>query len=344
MLPLQSRCPSLLGRLIATIVLSATTVAAKDVHILFLGNSYTNRHNQPDLVERVLEEGDPTMDYKMSRVIYGGQNMFKHSTYYFSQTFIEQATISDAEIRARITQMQAFLKSESPPHPDEWAAHWTSLGLKPGQMKFADIHNHIRAAIKNHEALLTENPRQKWDYVVLQSWRDVSSDPDQAYTKYATQLARIARAQGAEVILYMTSPETQNQTPVRAPVAPESADRDVAIGLELVRRIQPKAVIPVPLALKTIQTGGTDLRFRYVNDGHLNQTCAFRTSNLFYAAMTGKSPEGFAYNAVTENKVKDGKDPDGGALTVVFDDETKRYLQRMAFEAVQTFQALAVPR
>jgi len=44
---------------------------------------------------------------------------------------------------------------------------------------------------------------------------------------------------------------------------------------------------------------------------------------------------------VTENKVKDGKDPDGGDLTVVFDDVTKRYLQRMAFEAAEEFKTLA---
>lgn len=323
------------------LALAVSGADAKEVYILFIGNSYTNRHNQPDLVERVMEEGDPSTDYQMSRVIYGGQNMFKHSTYYFSQSFIEQASISDAEIRDRIETMKGLLASDEAPDAAEWTTHWDSLGYKPGQMKFADIHKHIRASIRNHEALLDENARKQWDYVVLQSWRDVSSDPDQAYAKYATRLARIAQANGAKVILYMTSPETQNQEPVDGPFAPESADRDVAIGLELVKRIKPAAVVSVPLAIKNIQTGGTDLLFRYVNDGHLNQTCAFLTSNIFYAALTGESSEGFAYNSVTENKVKDGKDPDGGELTVVFDDKTKRYLQRMAFEAAEEFKALA---
>lgn len=329
----------LLKTLLIATVLSGSIATAKEVNILFIGNSYTNRHNQPDLVERVLEEGDPTTDYQMSRVIYGGQNMFKHSTYYFSQSFIEQATISDAEISTRITKMKALLESDQAPKPSEWKTHWASLN-ETREMKFTDIHKHIRSAIRNHENLLKNNPRQKWDYVVLQSWRDVSSDPDQAYAKYATKLAKIAKASGAKVILYMTSPETQNQAPVDAPVSPTSADRDLAIGLELVRRIQPAAVVTVPLAIKNIQSGGTDLLFRYVNDGHLNQTCAFLTSNLFYAALTGKSSEGFAYNSVTENKVEDGKDPDGGELKVVFDDTTKRYLQRMTFEAAEEFRAL----
>lgn len=323
------------------LALVVSAVDAKEVNVLFIGNSYTNRHNQPDLVERVMEEGDSSKDYQMSRVIYGGQNMFKHSTYYFSQSFIEQASISDAEIRERIETMKRLLESDEAPDPAEWTRHWASLGTKPGQMKFADIHKQIRSAIKNHEALLDENPRQQWDYVVLQSWRDASSDPDQAYAKYATRLARIAQANGAKVILYMTSPETQNQEPVEGPFNLESADRDVAIGLELVKRIKPAAVVSVPLAIKNIQAGGTDLLFRYVNDGHLNQTCAFLTSNIFYAALTGESSEGFAYNSVTENKVKDGKDPDGGELTVVFDDKTKRYLQRMAFESTEEFKAMA---
>lgn len=323
------------------LALIVSTVDAKEVKMLFLGNSYTNRHNQPDLVERVLEEGDPTTDYQMSRVIYGGQNMFKHSTFYFSQSFIEQASISDDEIRERIETMKGFLKSDEAPDAAEWSAHWGSLGYKQGQMKFADIHKHIRSAIKKHEALLADNPRQKWDYVVLQSWRDVSADSNQAYAKYATHLARIAQKNGAEIILYMTSPETQNQEPVDGPFNQESADRDVAIGLELVKRINPAAVVSVPLAIKNIQMGGTGLLFRYVNDGHLNQTCAFLTSNMFYAALTGQSSEGFDYNSVTENKVKDGKDPDGGELTVVFDDETKRYLQQMAFESTEEFKALA---
>ena len=148
MIPRPLRRISILGSLIFAVAMSPSIAAAKDVHMLFIGNSYTNRHNQPDLVERVLEEGDPATDYKMSRVIYGGQNMFKHSTYYFSQTFIEQATISDDEIRTRIARMQSLLNSDSAPDPAEWNEHWAALGLTEGQMKFVDIHRHIRAAIK----------------------------------------------------------------------------------------------------------------------------------------------------------------------------------------------------
>ena len=78
-----------------------------------------------------------------------------------------------------------------------------------------------------------------------------------------------------------------------------------------------------------------------MNDFHPNQYTAFLTSNMFYAAMTKESPEGFNYNSVTETKTKtkkyEGKDPDGNDLEVVFDNETKEYLQKMAYEAVIEF-------
>ncbi len=329
-------------RFLASLLLALPSFlqAGEEINILFLGNSFTQRHDLPDLVEKILEEGDPATNVNTSRVIYGGQNMFKHSTYYFSESFIEESTISPEEIAARIEKMKGFLKSDNPPDPEEWDAHWASVGLK-GKVSFAGIHNHIRAAIKNHEDLLKNNPRTKWDYVVLQSWRDVSPDADQGYAKYATKLAKTAQKQGAEVILYMTSPETQNKETVSEPLAPEIADRDMAIALELVKRLQPKAVVPVPLAIKMIQMGGTDLAFRYVNDGHPNQNCAFLTANLFYAAFTGKNPEGLAFDTIVENKVKGGKDPDGGEPKVVFSGETKLFLQKKAFEAVREFQRLA---
>jgi hypothetical protein len=324
---------------LSALIASGACIAKDEVNILFLGNSFTFRHELPNLVETVLEEGDPETNVNVTRVTYGGQNMFKHSTYYFSQSFIEQSTITNEEITARIGKMKALLESERPPNPGEWIAHSKSLH-KGAVPKFADIHSHIKKAIKGHEQLLTDNSKTKWDYVVMQSWRDVSAEPNQGYAKYATLLSETVREQGAEVILYMTSPATQNAKPVSEPFAPEDADRDLAVGMSLAKSIKPKAIIHVPLAIKMIQTGGTDLLFRYVNDGHPNQTCAFLTSNLFYAAMSGKSPEGFAYDTV-ETKEKNGKTPDGGELKMTFDGATKLQLQKVAFEAAQEFNRLA---
>ncbi len=313
--------------------------SAAELRILFLGNSFTARHDIAGLVKEILEEGDPTTDVQVQRIIYGGQNMFKHSTYYFSQSFIEQSTLTNKQINDRIATMKEFLKADTAPNLDEWQQHQAAVGKS---YPFAKIRGHIANAIKNHEVLLQNNPQTAWDYVVLQSRRDVSHQPNQGYERYATKLAEIATAQGAEVILYMTSPETQNQAPVAEPYNVAAAERDTAVGRRMKKALQPKAVIPVPLAIKNIQTGdadmpGTDLVFRYHNDGHPNQTCAFLVANLFYAAITGKSPEGLAFNSVTETKLKNGKDPDGGEPTVVFDNEEKTYLQRMAYASVMEF-------
>ena len=319
---------------------SAVPASAKELNMLFIGNSFTARHDIAGLVEQILEEGDPTVDVQVQRVIYGGQNMFKHSTYYFSQSFIELSTLTDETITQRIAAMREFLNSKTPPNLEEWNQHGSSLGKK--NLPFTSIHKHITRSIKSHETLLRSNPKTKWDYVVLQSWRDVSDQPNQCYERYASKLAKIAKGQGAQVILYMTSPETQNENPVTEPYNVASVERDMAVAVRMARTLQPKAVIPVPLAIKNIQTGegdqpGTELVFRYHNDGHPNQTCAFLVANLFYAAITGKSPEGLQFNSVTENKLKKGKDPDGGEPTVVFDNPVKSYLQRMAFDSIVEF-------
>jgi len=126
--------------------------AKKEISILFLGNSYTNRHDIPDLVEAILEEGDHSTDVKVERVIYGGQNMFKHSTYYFSESVLEQSTITDAKIEARIAKMEGYLESDTAPNPEEWDTHWKAVGKE--HVSFVGIHQHIRNAIKRHQALL----------------------------------------------------------------------------------------------------------------------------------------------------------------------------------------------
>lgn len=148
------------------LVFPSTSSAGEDIDILFLGNSFTLRHNIRDQVEKILEEGDPDTNVNTSQVIYGGQNMFAHSTYYFSQSFIEQSTITNEEIAARIEKMKGFLASDTPPNQEEWDTYWASVG-RSGKVPFAGIHRHIQGAIRNHQRLLADNPKTKWDYVVL---------------------------------------------------------------------------------------------------------------------------------------------------------------------------------
>ena len=133
--------------------------------------------------------------------------------------------------------------------------------------------------------------------------------------------------------------DIHNAEAVGEPVELEQTVMEMKTIQKLVDRINPRAVVPVALGIKQVQQGGTDLKFRYVNDMHPNQYSAFLASNMFYAAFYGKSTEGFNYNTVVETKLKDGKDPDGGDKTVVLDESTKKLLQKAAYDAVVEFNA-----
>lgn len=308
----------------------------ENINILFIGNSFTFRHNVNLLVEELVHEGKPNVNIYTERVVAGGQSLFQHTEYYFSQTFIEQNTITNAEIKQRIALMEGLLELKEP--PKDYIHFWKDI--RGSKLREFPLKN-IKAAIKKHKKLLAKNPRTKWDYVVLQIWRDEYPDMNDGYAKYAKQLGELAREQGAKVIFYWTAPNFQNQEPVSEPMNQDVFDEYRNTMLQLSREFEPFAVIPVPVAINTIQKGGTDLTFRYINDMHPNQRTAFLTSNMIYAALFNESTEGFAFNAVTENNPKGkgkGKDPDGNDALVIFEKTEKVYLQKTAFNAFTDFE------
>lgn len=329
------------------VVLITTSFSLKsqeqeEINILFIGNSFTARHNLSELVKNVFEEGKPYLNVNVQALIYGGQSLFQHTEYYFSQTFIEQSTIADSTIESRIKKMENLLLLEE--LPEEYIHFWEDIR---GQALRDFPKNLINIAIQRHKNLQNNNPRTKWDYVVLQSWQDEVQDLNDGYAKYARYLGNIAKEQGVEVILYITAPDIQNQAPVSGPLKQENVDQEIAMVIDLANEIEPYAVVHVPLAINRIQKRGTDLTFRYVNDFHPNQRTAFLTSNMFYAAFFNESTEGFEYNTVTENKTHSTEeepnvklDPDGGPATVLFEGEEKTYLQQMAYNAAAEFLQL----
>ena len=324
--------------LVCALLLSGSVFAEqqKQINILFVGNSFTFRHNLNLLVEDLFEEGQPGLNVHTERLVYGGQDMYHHATFYFSQTFIEQSTIDRETVEERIRKMEEYLKLESP--PETFLRYWKDVRGRPSVTDFP--RNHITKAIRDHRSLLAKNPRTKWDYVVLQSWQDVDPDLNRGYAKYATILASAARKQGARVILYITAPGNQNALPLEGPMDQAYADQQMKVIAELKKDLKPFAVVPVPLAINMIQQEGTELTFRYVNDFHPNQTCAFLTASMFYAAFFGESTVGFNFNSVTETNPKGqapGRDPDGNDAAVVFDEKAKTYLQDMAYRAVMAF-------
>jgi hypothetical protein len=313
-------------------------VEAREINILFMGNSYTVRHNLPELVKKVFEEGQPGLTVNVERIAYGGQDMFRHHDFYFTESFVRLNSITIPEINAQISIMESLLKAGGP--PTFLSAYYEKTGLKP--VVWETIEKYLGTAVKNQKQLIERvenNGRVKWDYIVLQSWRDVVADVDAGYAEYAQKWAKMAEKEGIKVILYITAPHAQNQEPVTEPVELAQTAMELITVRQLVARIHPYAVVPVALGLKNIQMNGTDLKFRYINDGHPNQYGAFLTSNMFYAAFFRQSTEGFYYNRVTETKLKDDKTPDGGAKTVIFDRATKTLLQKAAYDAVMEFNA-----
>ena len=314
-----------------------------EINILFIGNSFTFRHDLPELVKTVFEDGHPDLKVNVEKIIYGGQYLFRHHDLYFSESMVRLNSITVPEIETFKNRIQSFLDNKEA--PDFYTAYWQKTGLKT--VPWEKCTESLEWALKKQGWLIErvkKNDRVKWDYVVLQSWLDVMDNPDAGYTEYARKWAKIAKKEGARVILYITAPYAQNATPVDAPLNPKQTKMEMRVIRGLVKQIKPYTFVPVALGIEAIQRDGTDLTFRYVNDFHPNQRTAFLTANMFYAAFFNESPEGLAFNTVTENKTHSTEDEpnvmldsDGGSVTVVFRGEEKKYLQKKAYNAVMKF-------
>ena len=313
----------------------------QEINILFMGNSFTFRHDLPKLVKQVFEEGQPDLTVNVEQIIYGGQDLFRHHDLYFSETAVRLNSITIPEIEEKTTVIESMLAAEEPPAFYNAYYERAGLQLKP----WSHLRKQLMSAVEIQKMLsqrIENDERVKWDYLVLQSWLDVVADVDAGYGEYAQKWARLAEQEGIKVILYITAPHAQNKEPVTEPIGLERTEVEMKTIQLLSERIKPHAVVPVGLGIKNIQQNGTDLKFRYVNDAHPNQYSAFLAANMFYASFFKESTEGFAFNTVVENKSKGkgtGKDPDGGEAKVVFEDSIKTLLQKAAYDAVMEFSA-----
>ena len=332
----------ILTKIFASVILilsSLGSLEAKEINILFMGNSFTFRHDLAQLVKQVFEEGQLDLTVNVEQVIYGGQDLFRHSDLYFSDTAVRLNSVAIPEIEEKIAAIESMLAMDEP--PAFYDAYFERAGLEP--IAWSSLNKQLSKAVGIQKMLrqrIEKGDRVKWDYLVLQSWLDVVDDVDAGYAEYAQKWAKLAEQEGIKVILYITAPHAQNKEPVAEPIELERTEMEMKTIQQLTERIKPQAVVPVALGLKNIQRGGTDLKFRYESDFHPNQYTAYLTANMFYAAFFKESAEGFAFDTVVENVSRGkgkGKDPDGGDATVVFEGETKRLLQKAAFEAVVEF-------
>ena len=86
------------------IVSSTASSTAEELNILFIGNSFTARHDIAGLVEKILEEGDPETDVNVQRVIYGGQNMFSTPPFISARVSLSKAL--SRKMRSRIASLK----------------------------------------------------------------------------------------------------------------------------------------------------------------------------------------------------------------------------------------------
>ncbi|WP_417383376.1 hypothetical protein [Gimesia sp.] len=288
------------------------------MNVLFIGNSYTARHNLAQVVKKMAEAGNPNLTFNPTTVIYGGRRLVDHWNL-GSQNVVKLHELTAEEEKQTIASLEKDAKDPK--------------------------NRYAAAALKRHQQLLKELDEEhpKWDVVVLQSYRDDLNGADSLYAQYAPRFADLAKKQGARVILYETTPNTQNAKALQK--APESAAvmKKAKTIAALAKQIDASAA-PMSLAGFHCQTERPDLTLRFINDAHLNQTMAYLTACCLYAALFDRSPEGLPVDSITDIRFFDNKDRtkdrDGNPITTTFSAKDRADLQRITWKSYQQFKTL----
>ena len=295
----------------------------KTLNVLFIGNSYTARHNLAKVVKAMAEAGNPELTFNITEVIYGGRRLVDHWRL-GTQNYVRIADLTVAEEKATIV---ALKKAVADDPKDKYA----------------------RGALRRHQGLLKnlDAQRKKWDIVVLQSYRDDVKGEKSLYVKYAPRFAELIKAQGARTVLYETTPHTQNAKPLTTPPDREKVLAKAQVIAALANRID-ATVVPMSLVGLRCQTERPDFTLRFINDAHLNHTMAYLTACTFYAALFDRTPEGLPIDSITDirfwdkgNKQYDKtKDRDGKPIKRTFAGKDLADLQRIAWEGLTEFKKI----
>jgi len=312
--------------LVVSLLLASFVVDAEEkketLNVLFIGNSYTARHNLSKVVKAMAEEGNPGLAFIPTTVIYGGRTLADHWRL-GTQNFVRIHEVTADEVNKKISKLEAGLKADPK-------------------------GKHAKSGISRQKSLLKslEKEHPKWDVIVLQSYRDdLEGDPTR-YSEYAPKFAKLAKAQGARVILYETTPTTQNSKALTTAPDPSVVQKKARAIAKLAKEID-AAVAPMSLAGLRCQTERPDLTLRFVNDGHLNHTMAYLTACSIYAALFDKSPVGLKISSITDIRFFEKepgnkqKDRDGNPITRVFSKKDRADLQRIAWESYSEFRAIS---
>lgn len=311
-------CLLLLLNLSSSNLNAAEADKKETLNVLFIGNSYTARHKLAQVVKQMAEAGNPGLTLNPIAVIYGGRRLVDHWNL-GSQNYVKLHALTQAEQKETVASLVEAAKDPK--------------------------NRYAKGALARHRRLLTEfeSQRKKWDVVVLQSYRDDLDGNNSLYAQYAPKFAALAKAQGARVILYETTPKTQNATALKNPPDATAVLQKARAIAVLAKQIDASAA-PMSLAGLHCQTERPDLTLRFVNDAHLNQTMAYLTACCLYAALFDRSPEGLLVDSITDirffnNKERD-KDRDGKPIKKTFSKKDRADLQRIAWKSYQQFKQL----
>ena len=304
-----------LGALRPPLAAAPADSSARTLHVLFLGNSFTNRHTLARIVKDMAEAGEPNLKFEYVSVIYAARTLADHWKF-ASQNYIQLATLT-AEEQARTIATLTALAAQEPQN------------------------GHIKSAVTRHSTLAKnlESQRRKWDVVVLQSYKDDVNGEQSSYCQYAPKFAALAKAAGARVVLYETTPNTQNGRPITSPPDPTPVVAKARVMAALARRIG-ATVVPMSSVVLRCQTTQPQFTLCYVNDAHPNQTMAYLTACTFYGVLFDRSPAGLTVDTVTETRAGNtpGHDLDGHPLTRKFSAQERAQLQHAAWDGLQWFR------
>ena len=327
------------------------------------------RHELPTIISQIAQEGNPGLALKTEIVGYGGRNLFEHWECFRSYDRLDNSLIKSREKMNMVIEGMEN-NSKNIDAPSFYSSFWNEMTSdafysnyykKNEKAHSWDVNrNLIKQAISKHVNWVSNNgiEIEKFDYLVLQSWLDLSDNKEIGYFKYASKFAAVGKLAGAKPILYLTASYAHNQTPVSQAVARDQAVKECIAAQEFAKTIG-AVLVPVPLALTYAQESteavARTLTYRYKNDFHPNNTMAYLTACTFYAALYGKSPEGISFNRVSETKnqnihgesvgsnsnsqVSSLYNLDGGPLETVFSDQERLFLQRMAWKAVESLKS-----
>ena len=149
-----------------------------------------------------------------------------------------------------------------------------------------------------------------WDVVVMQghSLGPISEGTAEPFRRTARKFARIARDHGTRPVFFMTWAYT-GRPEMTAKLDEAYSD----IGRELDAQ-----VVPVGLAFARATGERPDIPLRIADARHPSLAGTYLAACTFFAALYGQSPEGLDYDAG-------------------LGEETARYLQRVAWQTVQSY-------